>query len=151
MKTKGIRILDKNGHLVSVTLPDILQLIDNGNSYYWSILELEAIGYFDEGKSYLDLVKKIDDADRGLFITWDDLRALSTKFHQIVWISIIGSIDERHLHFYKTDQEMFKTCDIFIEMFDSSYWIVFSKNEQLINKITSNFKEIEFLESNYKS
>ena len=40
---------------------------------------------------------------------------------------------------------MYETCDFVIEMVDSSYWEVFSKNEQLIDRLAAKFKDVQFL------
>jgi len=148
--TRGIRILDKNNKVVSVRLSDILEEIHEGNKYFWSILEIEGIGYFDKGRSYLELVKKIEESERGLFISWNDLSIMSRKFHQIIWATIIGCKNKNSLHYYENDQEMYENCDIVIEMIDSSYWEVFSENKKIIDKLASKFKEVEFLEPNFE-
>ena len=50
---------------------------------------------------------------------------------------------------YNNDQEMYETCDIVIEMVDCGYWEIFSKDEQLINRLAAKFKETQFLESDF--
>lgn len=149
MKAKGIRILDKKNNTVSVELPDILQEIHNGNLLSWSILYLEATGHLGEGQSITDFEKLIKYSKKGLFITWDNLNALSHKFYDLMHIIIIGSKDDALLRRYEKDQEMYETCDVVIEMFDSSYWEIFSKNEDLINRLAAKFKDIKLLESDF--
>ncbi len=46
-------------------------------------------------------------------------------------LNLIGCKDENLLHHYENDQDMYETCDITIEMIDSWYWKVFSKDEAL--------------------
>jgi hypothetical protein len=54
------------------------------------------------------------------------------------------------LHRYDTDQEMYETCDIVIQMIDSSYWENFSKDEDLINRFAKKFMQVEFLMSDFQ-
>ena len=149
MKTKGIRILDKKDGVGCVELPDILKEISNGDTFYWSILYLYASGDLGDGKSIPVFEKEINDSARGLFIKWNELNLISKKFFQVIDIIIIGCKDQNLLRRYKNDQEMYETCDIFINMFDSWFWEIFSKDEQLINRFAAKFKKIELLESNF--
>jgi hypothetical protein len=150
MKSTGIRILDKKDRLVTVELPDILKEIPNGESFKWSILYLEASGDLGEGKSILDLEKEANKSQNGLLIEWDAINTLAPKFFQIIDMILIGCKNENFLRRYETDQEMYETCDIVINMFDSSYWEIFSKDEQLINRLASKFKDVKFLESDFQ-
>lgn len=150
MKVKGIRILDKVKRVVSVELPDILEEIPNGNLFHWSILCLEAMGHLEEGKSIPVFEKQIGDSEKGLFIDWNDLNTLSKKFYQIIDITLIGCKDKNLLRRYKNDQEMYETCDMIIEMIDSSYWEIFSKDDQLINRLSKKFKDTEFLSPDFE-
>lgn len=150
MKTKGIRILDDIDNVISVKFFDILKEIENGNSYHWAILFLWGVGDLGEDKSMVEFENQINHSERGLFISWDDMCTLSTKFHQIIDILIIGCVDKNLLRRYENDQEMYETCDIVIEMFDSSFWGVFSKNDNLIDRLAVKFKEVKFLESDFK-
>lgn len=147
MELKGIRIEDltENG-IVSVKLPDILKEIPNGNSFFWSILYLYVLGPLKDGLSIDILEKQINGSEKGLFITWNDLNILSNKFHQIIDITIIGCKDKNLLRRYETDQEIYEMCDIVIEMIDSSYWEVFSKDIALINRLAIKFNDVKFLE-----
>ena len=44
---------------------------------------------------------------------------------------------------------MYETCDIVIQMFDSCYWEVFSKDTQLIEKLAKKYKQIKFLDPDF--
>lgn len=148
--TRGIRILDKKGRIVAVELPDILQEINDGNQLLWSILYLYTTGNLGEGKSIPEFEKQIRDSEKGYFISWKDLNDLSHKFWDLMDIIIIGCTEERLLKRYENDQEMYETCDIVIEMVDSGYWEVFSKDESLIQRLATKFKDIKFLETNFE-
>ncbi len=148
--TKGIRILDKKNRVVAVELPDILEEISNGNQLEWSILYLQTTGDLGKGKSVPEFEQQIIDSEKGLFITWKELDDLSQKFWDLMDISLIGCKDKNLLRRYENDQEMYETCDIVIEMIDSGYWEVFSKDENLINRLASKFKDVEFLKPDFE-
>lgn len=152
MKTKGIRIFDKKNGIICVTLPDILEEIRNGNLLHWSILDLESTGDLGEGKSIPVFEKQIIEAKNGYFIEWKELNFLSNKFYQIMHLVLIGCRNKDLLHRYDDDQEMYETCDIVIVMFDSWFWEIFSKDENLINKLASKFMitKTEFIESDFQ-
>jgi hypothetical protein len=60
---------------------------------------------------------------------------------------LIGSRDKNMIRRYKEDQERNESCDYVIDMFDSSYWEVFSKDEEFFNRLVKKFKDVEFLTS----
>lgn len=149
MKSKGIRISDNEGRVVSVKLQDLLEEIHDGNAYHWSILEIDALEKLGEDVRYQDLEKEIYESENGFFINWDDLNTLGRKFHQIIWITVIGCKNEKLLRRYENDQEMYETCDFVIVMFDSSFWEVFSKDASSINRLAEKFKDIKLLETDF--
>ena len=150
METKGIRIADKINNIVSVELPDILQEISNGQFFYWSILFSYGTGKLSEGQSLQDWEKQIKEATDGLLVTWEELNALSHKFWDLYDITIIASKDRSIIKRYSNDREMYEKCDIVIEMIDSGYWEVFSKDSELINKLEKKFKATEPLEPDFE-
>lgn len=146
MRSTGIRIKDikKNG-VISPQLPDFLEEVQKGDSIYWSILFLDAMGNLGEGRSLPVFEQQIYDSENGLSISWDDLNALSRKFYQIIDMVLIGSRDKHMIRRYKEDQDRNESCDYVIDMFDSSYWEVFSKDEEFFNRLVKKFKDVEFL------
>jgi hypothetical protein len=77
MTTKGIRIHDDVDRVVSVELTDILVEVQDGSSYHWAILYLEATGHLGEGKSMPIFEKQINSSKDGLKISWEELNALA--------------------------------------------------------------------------
>ena len=150
MNSKGIRIPDKKNHVICVTLSNILDEINNGNSLYWSVLFLEASGDFEDAISTPLNEEQIRMSEKGLFLTWLDLNILSKKIDQTIWLTLIGCKNKNNACRYKEDQDMYETCDITIEMIDSWYWEVFSKDETLINRLAAKFENTKFLESNFE-
>ena len=54
--------------------------------------------------------------------------------------------DKGFLRRYDNSQDIYKSCDIIAELIDSSYWEVFSKDADLIDRLALKFKKTEFLE-----
>lgn len=148
--TQGIRILDKRDRIITIGLPDILQEINEGDQFQWSILYLQTTGDLGKGKSIPEFEKQIIELEKGLLITWKYLNDLSHKIWDLMDIIIIGCKDARLLKRYENDQEMYEACDIAIEMVDSGYWEVFAKDESLIQRLATKFKDIIFLDTNFE-
>ncbi|MBA3238254.1 MAG: hypothetical protein H0T62_07920 [Parachlamydiaceae bacterium] len=150
MKAKGIRILDKINRVVSVKLQDILKEISNGNLLYWSILHFYGSGVLKNEKSIEVLEEEANKSEKGFFLTWDDLNELANDLWEIEDMLVIGSKKQEKIIRHKIDQDMYESCDIVIEMFDSCYWEVFSSDEALINRLATKFKHTIFLKPNFE-
>ena len=149
MIVKGIRLPMRIDNFF-IELRDVLDEINNGDEFYWSILGLWMTGDLGLGQSVLDLENRIKNLENGLFISWEDLNDLAKKIWQTIEISVIGCKDKKLLLRYEDDQEMYETCDIVIQMIDSSYWEIFSKDERLVNRLAEKFKNTEFLNSDFE-
>lgn len=150
MKTLGVRILDKRNNVVSVELADILVEIQDGSLCYWSILYLQATGDLGEGKSIPVFEKQIHDSENGFFIDWIELKNLSKKFWDLMDITLLGCRNQNQLCRYPTEQEMYETCDYVIEMIDSSYWEVFSKDGEFIDRLSEKFNDVKHLNPDFR-
>lgn len=154
MNSKGIRILDSTDDVVSVKLSDILNIIPYEDSLNWAILFSDLILVSDisleEGKSIIAKETQINKSPNGVSFSWEELQTLSKKIHQEIDLIIVGCRNKEFLHKYQNDQEMYESCDIVIQMIDSSYWEVFSKDDNLIARLAQKFKEVEFLEPNFE-
>ena len=148
MKTKGIRILDKNGRTVSVELADILKEIPNGNEFFWSILVFDAQGKIKNGKSNDDLERE-SSSEQGSLLTWKELNDFAMENIVIIDLIVIGCKDKSDIKRYNTEREMYESYDYYIDKFDTSYWEIFSKDEQWINQLATKFKDVKFLESDF--
>lgn len=120
---------------LSISLSDILSKIDKGEEFEWKLLFLEATTETD--LDILNLEKKINESDSGYLISWFDLVKLSNQIYQIMEILLIGSKNSKNLKRYISEDEMRVHCDFCIELIDSSYWEVDSKNKNLLNNLKS--------------
>ncbi len=136
MKTSGIRINDEKNGVVSAELKDY----SAGNSYYWSILFLEATGDLGEDRSMPLFEEEIKNNENGLILSWEELKSLANKFYQIIEITIIGCKDRSLLQRYKNYEEIYERCDFIIEMIDSSFWEIRSKDRSLIERLENRYE-----------
>ena len=151
MKIKGIRILDKKNNIISVELPEILEQINDGDSFFWSVLYLYATGDLGEKQSIPFLEQQIKKSERGLLLSWNQLNDLANKFWDLIDITIIGCKDQLMLKKYQDDQQMHEKCDIVIEMIDSGCWEIFSKDLAWIDQLGKKYKKVEFIFSDFQS
>jgi hypothetical protein len=146
-KTQGIRILGKIDGVVIVKLSDILQEVYCGDFFHWAILYSDAIGDLGENIDIAEFEKKINKSPTGFSLIWKELETLAMRFSDIL---ILGCKDKNQLHRYDEPQEMYEACDIVIEMVDSNFWEVFSRDKHLIDRLAEKFKEIKFLEPDFE-
>lgn len=147
MNTKGIRILDMAPDL---KLQSILEEINEGDLYYWSVLDFYGMGHLENEKSLPDFEKKVCESEKGVILNWKDLDVLSRSINQLFSILLIGCKDRRMIRRFENSKKMYDSCDIVIEMIDSSFWEVFSFDLDFIERLSQKFKETEFLKSNFQ-
>jgi hypothetical protein len=135
----AIRITNEESEVLSIELKDILGSIGDGHQYNWSILWLEFTG--DIGKSVPDFEAEIKKSPNGLRIDWNDLLDLSKKINQTIELILIGSGEPSRLRRYGIDEEMYSSCEYVIELIDSSYWIIHSKNASLLKRFKNNLSQ----------
>lgn len=80
----------------------------------------------------------------------ESLEELSKKIFQEIDVTIIACKEEKNLHRYTEDREMYETCDMVIEMIDGGFWEVFSRNVKWIDQLTKNFQHIKHLTSDFQ-
>lgn len=121
---KIIQVSGNNDLLLSVELLNLLDLITNGEEYFWYLSWLDAEGNFND-KNSDQFEIEIEKSSRKHPIEWDQLKLLGHSFEQILDIGFFacsGSNDSEPI--------------IWIELFDSSYWIVKTNLVDLIDKLT---------------
>ncbi len=135
---KILRITGGNEDVLDISLADFLKTIKIGNEYLWSILWLRGVS-FEGKKSAIEVEEEIDSSENGLIETWDELLEMSLNFSQIIEIIIIGDKNNSVLKKYSKNIEMYNNCEVVIELVDSSYWLFYSKNKELMELVKRNF------------
>jgi hypothetical protein len=145
---KKIRISDTTHNNTLISLKHVLEQIACGPSLFWSIIYLDATGKLNTELSIADLQLQVQQNPNGLHLTWDKLQWLADQHLDIIDISLIGCTDLSLLHKYQSNEEMYAASDIVIELFDSSYWEVYSAHEELLESLTTRFHNIKIVAQN---
>ena len=145
--THAIEINDSSKNVLTVTLTDLLEKIaSSGCRLNWTILYVYATGNLGNEKSMLNFEDEVNNSKDGMLISWQELILLAPKFDQIYDILIIGCDDLRALKKYDDEKEMYEKCDLVLDLFDSSYWQIFAKNEIVIDTIKNSFNDTKMIE-----
>ena len=94
--------------------------------------------FSDNNKNYQDDLEK---SPNGLGLSWDMLLKLSNSFISLVDIDLIGNKDPSKNKTYLDDRTMYEACDIVINFVDSSYWLIFAKDEDFLKRLNLKFKD----------
>ena len=94
MKSRGIRILDSEENIVSVKLIDILELITQGSSFYWGILDMYLMYVEEVGDFVVSLEKEVENSSEYLSVSWNKLLKFSRKKYQAIDLLVLGCKDD---------------------------------------------------------
>ncbi|WP_348620211.1 hypothetical protein [Pedobacter lusitanus] len=141
---KAIRIDGDSSEVLSVGLIDILNCIDDGESTNWGLLWLEAIGELDGTESILDLEQRVNKAEKVTIMAWKELLDLSSQITQAIDLLIIGDKDLLNIRERLTNGA-YENCDYTIELIDSTYWIVYSKNDAFLKGVFEMLEGTKYL------
>ena len=72
--------------------------------YLIGLFYIYVTGNLGEGKSILRFEQEVNESEKGLFISWDDLNSLSHKFYDLMDIILIGYKEIRLLSRYESEQ-----------------------------------------------
>ena len=150
MKSQGIRIFDSKNNVLNVKISEILNLIEKGNDLNWCILFLDGIPQPEKVNTFNEYKNNINTSKEGFKLSWDNVCSIGDQLFQIYETVILGCENKKFLHRYNNDQEMYQHCDIVIELVDCAFWQIFSKNQDLIDRIKQKFNETELLEPNFE-
>jgi hypothetical protein len=139
-----IKINGDDNEILSVTLKDVLSCIDQGEKVIWGILWLDVTINLRVDGSIADSDYDINRSETATIVTWEQLTELSSQINQAINLLIIGDKTKSDIIKYSTDEEMYKNCDYTIELIDSSYWIIHSKNDFFIKNIFGKLQGVEY-------
>jgi len=142
---KGVKINGDNNNYLSVKLKDILVQIGNEPCFKWAILWIYAVGELDGQKNILEFESEVNLSKNIIVYDWQQLVELSDKFEQIMEIVLIGSKDSHLLKRYSNIDEMHSSCDFTIELIDSSYWLIYSSDNIILDRICDKLPGANYL------
>ena len=127
----------------SVTLSNILRLLSSYKVHHWSLIFLEAMGDLKSDRSMAQLQDDVSESTDGYHLSWEELLSLSESFDQVIEMTLLGCNSQDRLTRYSDESEMRSSCDFTIEMVDSSYWEVSSKNIDFLENLSNLSRSIK--------
>lgn len=149
MQIKGIRIFENAYKNIILDLKDILCLIDNGESYSWTVFALEATLSINASEEGRRIYEAITNSENGCNLTWSELNIFSQNVFQVMdgYFLATWNHEALQIHFEEFDElEIIKKCNIAIIMNDSYYWDIYTKDQNFYNRIINNLKIDKHLE-----
>lgn len=124
----GIRIHTNNPDV----LLTVLELLPDSARLRWFIFEVDGVSIdHPDFPTITEMEAEVDNSKYGYELSAYQLNELPGYFADIWWLTIIGQkelIVSKH-----TDEETtYAQADVVIDMFDSSYWDVYSKDHAYI-------------------
>ena len=147
-----LQINDAEDHILSFDLIDILEALDGESpGFTWAIHELWAESAegslldLGPGRNVLRFEEELKASPIGVVMDWQQLVALARSARQVIDAIIVATRDIGSLPEWVSVEDLYKTCEIVIEACDSSYWLVYARNDLLINKLETAFKDVKRL------
>jgi hypothetical protein len=135
-----IRIVGSRSDFLSVGLNDILFSIKNRSDYKWAIAWIDGIGL--EGTFFEKFSKEINDAVTVLPVTLEELIIIASKIDQLFDVMIIADRSIDNLRKFNNFEEASTTCALVLELIDSSYWLITSKNKEFLIEMAEGFEGV---------
>ncbi len=147
-KIKRLEVLDcsKNGNFL-IDLPDVLKAVNCGENLHWGFLPIfDPMGVHEQNARKVSAEVRKQIFEKGLaIINWNELMVLASGVCQFFDLVLIGCQDPKNLKPYQNDDEMIKSCDIAIVMFDTSRWEISCKDEKQMQNFLDTFKDIRIV------
>lgn len=134
MATTRIIVSGSSSKVLDVELSDILNCIENGSLFLWSLHWITAVGMPGD-EEVLSFEESVNGSPNGVLYNWSELLDLANRFHQVIELLVCGDQNEMSLRRYEDDEEMMLNCDYVFELVDSSYWLVSSNDENAIRRM----------------
>ena len=128
---------DLNSRFLTVTLADVLPCLHPPQGVQWRLWNLEAWSSQDwaiEGLASEAYEQAVLESPSGLPTTLLLIQQLAQAPAQLVNLLLLGSLDVANLpnHRHSEKVHLYAACEYVIEVFDSSYLIVHSKDEAFL-------------------
>ena len=149
-------------------IADLLALVENERAVWaWALFpmgertEISGDELPDEtpfgGMTVWELSAKVDDTENGIRLSWDQLRTFAKAVRQTIWGTFIACADQDafcHLKSLYLDEwgyvdratdEYYALTEVVFQAVDSSYWLVYAKDDLILRGIGSAFRDVETL------
>jgi hypothetical protein len=132
---------------------DLLEILDqvgpHAPEFTWTFLDLEAYGMMPQAESDR-IEQEIYDAPDGLILEWDDLASFIRRFNSYFWAVLVGCVERSDIPQVDKDDldvtpkplELYRKPEVVIERIDCTYWHVYSKDDEVLNRIRDHFEDV---------
>ena len=136
---------DVNSKFLTVSLKDVLPCLQAPSTMQWCLLWLN--GWYSEewmmnGMPNNDFEEAVNNSSNGISITMQQVQLLADISGQVINALLLGSNEAANLKRYDNDEQMYEACDYVIEVFDSSYLIVHSKDKPFITCLQNSLEGV---------
>jgi hypothetical protein len=144
----GIEIHGADPTFLDVTLNDVLPCLHAPADTQWRLWLLEAWSseeWHMEGLSCEAYENAVNDAPNGFPLTWVQIQQLADATAQLVNMVLLGSADFATVppEAFNQRANLYKACDYVIDFFDSSYVIVYSRDEAFMTCLRQRLKGVK--------
>lgn len=121
--------------ILEISLIDILNTIEGlTHELNWSLLWIESTTS-DKNFNMLEFEELINNSERGKMYNIQELHSFFSTIDDITELLLIADFSPEKLKRYQSDEEMYSTCFLCIELLDSSFWQIHSLSTTILNKL----------------
>lgn len=144
---KGIKINGDDEDVLSVRLENILNCIQNRRSeVFWGVLWVYVTIKQGVNCNVLEFEEGVNKSEHGKLFSLDKILRLSGKIDQAIELLVIGDTNIENITKYKSDELMRENCEYIIELVDSSFWLVYTKDDDFIQNIFQELPGVKYNE-----
>lgn len=129
----------KKNSTTEANILDILNEIEEDDSTFWIIQQMELLGQLQDTE-YAKFASKAWELNACLPIKWSTMMEIAPKIDWVIWMNLIGFKEEEKVRVYSSDFELLKNCYIGIFRFDGEYWEVFTQDENFYSRLLQKFE-----------
>lgn len=134
---------DINDDFLSVSLKDVLACFtDVTKSVNWRLYFVEAWGSSNL-PSIIDIERSVDASPNGIMVNFSQVQDIAESGFQIINLILIGSSDIDSLYIDNNYREMRDNYQYYIELFDSSFFIIYSHDRIFLDCLINNLGGIK--------
>ncbi len=160
-----IKIKDAENRCLAFDLYDLVSLVSaEGPHFMWGVFDLKEVTFKDcsglsresglerttTGLSLTEaqLYRRVEENPGGWIISWSELLVLADLVLQTIEGTYVGCVDAGVLlsmdHDYLDDagEAFYSAIEIAFQAVDSSYWLVYSKSDAILTRISNHFADV---------
>ncbi|NJO16603.1 MAG: hypothetical protein HC877_12930 [Thioploca sp.] len=119
----------QNGSIIQ--LADFLSKIPE-NGWIWTVLDFYGIGNAPNDLSMEEFEVLVRSKSKGFIMKWSELRTFSNSLIQTFDCLIVAAKSVQDISTNKLAKENFSNCEIVIEAFDRTEWLVWARDPNVM-------------------